>query len=64
MGKYQVGFQMTFDKVREDGTVVPGMVASIQYFDMEYADAVKAESAIAPTVQALLQLGQDQAAQG
>lgn len=60
--KYEVGFEMTFDKVQEDGTSKPGMRASVQYFDLEYADAVKTEAAIKPTIDALFALGAEQAA--
>jgi len=55
--KFEVGFGLTFDKVQEDGKVVPGMVASIKYLDMDYADAVEAEACALPMLQALLALG-------
>jgi hypothetical protein len=58
--KYEVEFGLTFSKVKETGTV-PGMVASIKYLDMDYADAVKAEACALPMLQALFALGQEQA---
>lgn len=61
--KYEVGITMTFDKVLEDGTAVPGMIASIKYLNLDYADAVQAESCILPTIEALFQAGKDKAEQ-
>lgn len=62
--KYAVGFQLTFDKVQADGSKKRGMTATIQYEDMTYADAVKAEACAQPMLAALFALGAEQAQQG